>query len=60
MKNEQQMLEEAYQNISKESLTVEDIDRIEDKWIEQQKKAEAIDEIHRCTRPRNRKTPHEI
>lgn len=54
------MLEEAYRDISDDSLTVEDIDRIEDRWVEQQKKAQAIDEVHRLTRPRNRTVPHEI
>ena len=60
MKNEQQMLEEAYQGMPDASLTCHEVDLLEDQWLTQQKKAAAIDEVHRLTRPRNRKTPHEI
>lgn len=61
MKNEQQMLAEAYLGTDDTSLTSYDMDRIEDEWITRQKQKAIIDEVHRLTRPRNpRKTPHEI
>jgi hypothetical protein len=60
MKNEQQMLAEAYQDTHDATLTCYDIDRIEEEWLTRQKQAAAIDEMHRLTRPRNRKAPHEI
>ncbi len=60
MKNEQQMLEEAYQGIEPCSLTVYDLDRIEEEWLVKKRNMAAIDEVHRLARPRGRKVPHEI
>jgi hypothetical protein len=60
MKNEQQMLEEAYQGIEPCSLTAHEVDLMEEEWLTRQKQKAAIDEVHRLTRPRNRKVPHEI
>jgi hypothetical protein len=60
MKNEQQMLAEAYQGIEPCQLNAYDADRIEEEWLTRQKQNAAIDEVHRLTRPRNRKVPHEI
>lgn len=61
MKNEQQMLAEAYLDIESPALTAYDVSRIEDEWLTRQRRVAAIDEVNRLTRPRNpRKTPHEI
>lgn len=60
MKNEQQMLAEAYRDIEPTALTAYDVSRIEDEWLTRQRNVAAIDEANRITRPRNRKTPHEI
>jgi hypothetical protein len=60
MKNEQQMLEEAYQDTHDATLTCYDIDRIEEEWLTRHRKMAIIDEVHRLTRPRGRKVPHEI
>lgn len=60
MKNEQQMLEDAFLGIPEITLTCHDIDKMEDEWIEQQRRVATMDEALRATRTSNRKTPHEI
>lgn len=54
------MLEEAYRVIEPSSLTVHEVDLMEDQWLTRQKQKAAIDEVHRLTRSKNRKVPHEI
>lgn len=54
------MLEEAYQGIEPSSLTAHEVDLLEDQWLTRQRNMAAIDEVHRLTRPKSRKVPHEI